>query len=75
MDNRTQEARILAELRSGRAITPYDALYNFNCLRLSARIYDLRRKGYKINMRLAHKYQNLKHYAVYWIAPKDRRKP
>ena len=44
----TQNKRIEKYLLSGRTLTPLDALYEFSCFRLSARIYDLRKRGYDI---------------------------
>ena len=44
----TQERAILAHLKAGRSITPLEALRRFGCLRLGARVYDLRRRGHKI---------------------------
>jgi hypothetical protein len=44
----TQNKRIEAYLLSGRTLTPLDALYEFSCFRLSARIYDLRKQGLAI---------------------------
>jgi hypothetical protein len=35
-------------LAKGRSITPMDALKLFGCFRLGARIYDLKRSGWKI---------------------------
>ena len=35
-------------LKSGKNITPIEALNKFGCLRLSARIWDLREKGMSI---------------------------
>jgi hypothetical protein len=43
-----QNARIRAHLEAGHSITPLDALELFGCLRLSARIYDLKADGLKI---------------------------
>ena len=40
--------RILAYLQSGRTITPNEADDLFACKRLSARILDLKRRGYPI---------------------------
>lgn len=45
----SQEIQILNYLRRGHAITPLEALWKFGCLRLGARIYDLRRMGYRID--------------------------
>lgn len=44
----TQCGAILAALKSGQAVTPLDALRDFGCLRLAARICDLRRDGHPI---------------------------
>jgi hypothetical protein len=45
----TQTAQILAYLKTGKPITPLDALTRFGCFRLGARIYDLRAEGYTID--------------------------
>ena len=47
----TQNKRIEAYLMSGRTLTPLDALHEFNCFRLSARIWDLRQRGIDIESR------------------------
>lgn len=44
----SQENRILDYLKSGRSLTPLEALDLFGCLRLSARIKKLREMGYSI---------------------------
>ena len=44
----TQEKMILAHLRRGRSITAMDALQQYQCFRLAARIKDLRDAGYNI---------------------------
>ena len=44
----TQTAQILKHLKSGLPITPLEALDKFGCLRLGARIWDLKRDGHKI---------------------------
>ena len=41
----TQCDRIARDLVRGKTITPLGALRNYGCMRLGARIYDLRRKG------------------------------
>lgn len=48
MNNESQNKAIRAALEAGESITPIDALSRFNCFRLGARIYDLRRAGMKI---------------------------
>ena len=44
----TQNTQILKALEEGARLTPIDALQRFGCLRLSARIADLREKGFRI---------------------------
>ena len=44
----SQGARILATLRRGNSITPIEALRQYGCFRLAARIYDLRKIGFDI---------------------------
>jgi hypothetical protein len=44
----SQSTEILAHLRAGLSITPLDAFKRFNCLRLGARIYELKARGHDI---------------------------
>lgn len=44
----SQSSDILAHLRTGRPITPTIALTLYNCMRLAARIDDLRLRGHNI---------------------------
>lgn len=44
----TQCGQILAALKQGATITPIGALREFGCLRLAARICDLREAGHSI---------------------------
>lgn len=44
----TQTEMIRAHLESGREITPIDALQQYGCFRLAARINDLRKAGMQI---------------------------
>jgi len=44
----SQTKQILDYLRKGKKITPLDALNRFNCLRLAARISELRAQGHPI---------------------------
>ena len=46
-----QNKLIRQYLESGKVITPLEALHLYNCFRLSARIYDLRRQGMTIRSR------------------------
>ena len=44
----TQEANVLHTLKSGRTITPIEALNQFGCFRLAAIIHTLRKDGWNI---------------------------
>lgn len=44
----TQTKAIKAHLESGKSITPIDALNEYGCFRLGARIYDLKDTGMNI---------------------------
>ena len=44
----TQCDMILRYLREEGSITPLDAMNRFGCMRLGARIWDLKRRGHKI---------------------------
>lgn len=48
----SQADQILAWLQEGRTLTPLQALQEFGCLRLGARILDLKKRGYKIESKL-----------------------
>lgn len=45
MDTLSQNKKIREWLESGKSITALEALREFGCLRLSARIFDLREQG------------------------------
>ena len=47
----TQAKRILGYLQAGHRLTPMDALEQFGCFRLAARIHELRRDGWGIQER------------------------
>lgn len=47
-----QATCILRFLKSGKKLTPLDALRRFDCLRLSGRIFDLRCIGYDIDKKM-----------------------
>ena len=47
----TQNKLIAQHLESGHTITALEALHRFGCFRLSARIYDLRKRGLDIESR------------------------
>ena len=63
----SQEDLIFRHLELGGTITPLEALNLYGCFRLGARIWDLRQKGYNIQMKLV---GDKKHYAQYKLAPK-----
>lgn len=46
--NKSQSDQILEYLQKGYVLTPLDALKRFGCFRLSARIFDLRKRGHNI---------------------------
>ena len=54
-----------------RWITPLDAYLGCGCLRLAARILDLKRDGYTINKKTI--YKNGKHCAAYRVRDKNVR--
>jgi hypothetical protein len=44
----SQTKKIRKHLENGESISPLDALYNYGCFRLAARIYDLKEEGMNI---------------------------
>lgn len=52
---RSQADRIIDHLASGKAITPLQALSRFGCLRLGARIYQLKAEGHRIHTDMVRK--------------------
>ena len=61
-DDHTQCEFLLQYLRRFDSITPLEALNAFGCLRLSARVADLRADGYSITTEL---HKGTKNYAIY----------
>ena len=59
----SQEQKIFMWLWRGHTITPLQAFKKFNCLRLGARIYDLRKLGWNIETKYVTK--NGKTFAEY----------
>ncbi|MCF6766481.1 helix-turn-helix domain-containing protein [Thiotrichales bacterium 19S3-7] len=53
---------ILKHLQRYGSITPLEALDKYGCLRLGARIYELRRQGIEITTEIS---KSNKHYAIY----------
>ena len=46
--SQSQESKILDHMLRGHRITGIDALVNFNCFRLPARIADIRKRGFTV---------------------------
>ena len=44
----SQKSKILRYLKMGGKLTPIDALHNYECFRLSARVKELRKEGHAI---------------------------
>lgn len=62
----SQETAILKDLKRGRRVTPLVALKRHGCLRLGARIFNLRHAGHDIQRELISR--NGKTYAEYHLA-------
>jgi hypothetical protein len=62
----SQNDLILDHLKSGNTLTPLEAMYKFNCLRLSGRILDLRKSGHHI-ITENYKTPSGKHVARYYL--------
>jgi hypothetical protein len=63
----SHKKKILKWLEQGKGITPLDALKEFKCLRLGARIYDLRKDGYDIETKMIEDDNDEKTYACYFL--------
>lgn len=50
--NKSHCQLILDDLQKGKKITPRQAMTDYGCMRLGARIYDLRKAGYIIQSRM-----------------------
>ena len=68
----SQNSRILAHLKRGRAITALQALKLFNCFRLAARVLDLKAAGHDIVTTPVHRGQ--KRFASYSLKLKGAKK-
>lgn len=64
----TQTNMILQYMASGKSITPLCALKKYGCMRLGARIYDLRREGHTIYDIMEHNSKTGKRYKRYFLA-------
>ena len=68
MKSGTQKQRILEYMKTFGVISPYDALREFGCMRLGARIWDLRHEGHRIKatrVSYTNAHGEAKHYNVY----------
>lgn len=61
----SQNDQIRAALMLGRSLTPLDALNEFGCFRLAARVADLRREG--MDIECVTETKNGKRYARYFL--------
>ncbi len=52
MNLASQSDAILKHLQSGKHLTPLEALQRFGCMRLGARIWDLKKEGHDISSQL-----------------------
>ena len=62
-NTRNQTNRILRYLRTGRGLTAISALTRFGCMRLAARIEEMRQEGIKVRSRTLRR--NGKRFACY----------
>lgn len=70
MSKTNDKQRVLEYLLEHGTITPMDALNNFGCYRLGARIFDLRRDGHRIDTEIVHdtyRFGEAMHYAKYTL--------
>lgn len=65
ISKKSQTDEILNYLQAGNVLTPLEAMRKFNCMRLGARIYDLRQQGYVINSLIIKDDISGKRYARY----------
>jgi sulfur transfer protein SufE len=63
---KSQNASILKHLTEGKTINPAQAMSMFGCMRLAARINDLRNAGFAVISETIRK--NSKHYSQYRLA-------
>lgn len=61
----SQTDAILSALKRGRKLTPYNALNQFRCFRLAARVRDLRERGHDIGSKIIE--VGDKRVSLYWL--------
>lgn len=65
--SQSQTRRILAYLQKGKSVTSLEALDLFGCMRLSARILDIKNQGYEIGDEIVRDVRTGKRYKRYWL--------
>ena len=55
MTEKTQSAAILRMMQDGYVVTAQSAARRFGCMRLAARVYDLRRSGVPVKSEMVYK--------------------
>ena len=63
---KSQAEIILDYLRSGKSISPLEALEKFGCFRLGGRVYDLKKLGHNITTEIVER--NGKRFASYSLS-------
>jgi len=63
----TQTQMILADLLAGKRITALDALRDYGCFRLGARIWDIKELGYDVKTEMIETPMHKKRIARYYI--------
>lgn len=74
----SQCARILAWLQLGKPLTATEALHEFGCARLAARVMDLRKEGARIHtkmIRVRNRNGAKCRIAEYWLLTTPAKKP
>jgi len=61
----SQNKKILNALYYGATLTPLLALHCYGCMRLGARVWDLRRQGHRIDRHMVTDKHTGKRYAAY----------
>lgn len=72
----TQTEKVLRHMKKFGTITPMDAIREYGCLRLGARICELRRDGYNIKSKIItgiNRFGERTHYAEYNLEGNDGR--
>ncbi|MBR0463434.1 MAG: hypothetical protein IJJ23_03520 [Clostridia bacterium] len=65
-----QMDKVLRHLRDFGTITPMDAMRDYSIMRLGARVWDLKRRGYNVTSRIVqgeNKYGEPTHWAEYTL--------